>query len=128
MSGYSDQLWREFADAEYRHSYAEDHLNTSIATQIRVLREDRSMKQSELAEKSNTQQSVISRVENVNYESWSIKTLKRLAVLDAIADSLAVLESHIAMELVGHFPLLVLYLEGPCWEPAVTVPPLGYWF
>ena len=46
MSELVDQLRAEFQDEEYRHSYAEECVNTMIATQIKVLREARNMTQS----------------------------------------------------------------------------------
>lgn len=66
-------------DKDYRHGYAEESLNISIATQIKVLREQREMSQGELAAKAGMKQPVISRYENVNYSSWSISSLRRLA-------------------------------------------------
>ena len=37
------------------------------------------MKQADLAQEMGTTQTAISRIENTNYSSWNIKTLKRLA-------------------------------------------------
>lgn len=67
------------ADEEYRYAYAEDFLNTYIATQIRVLRDQREMTQGQLAEAIGTKQSGISRLENVNYSNWKTETLKKIA-------------------------------------------------
>jgi len=47
MSEFLDTLKIEFLDEEYRYAYAEDFLNTSVATQINVLREQRGMTQEE---------------------------------------------------------------------------------
>jgi transcriptional regulator with XRE-family HTH domain len=66
-------------DKEYRHAYADEALNATIATQIKVLREQRGLTQEALAREAQMKQSVISRYENVNYSSWSINTLKKLA-------------------------------------------------
>jgi transcriptional regulator with XRE-family HTH domain len=66
-------------DKSYRHAYADESLNLSIATQIKVLREQRELKQKGLAELAGMKQSMISRYESVNYSSWSINTLKKLA-------------------------------------------------
>ena len=66
-------------DKSYRHAYADESLNLSIATQIKVLREQRELRQKDLAELAGMKQSMISRYENVNYSSWSINTLKKLA-------------------------------------------------
>ena len=73
-------LVEEFKESEeYRYAYAEEHLNTTIALQIRALRDIREMKQSELAAEIGTQQPGIARLENVNYARWNIETLKKVA-------------------------------------------------
>ena len=66
-------------DKEYRHAYAEENLNATIATQIKVLREQRHWKQEDLAKQAEMKQPMISRYENVNYSSWSINTLRKFA-------------------------------------------------
>ena len=66
-------------DFEYRHAYADEHLNLSIGTQIKVLREQREMTQEQLAEKIGTKQGGVSRLESANYEGWSLAALRRLA-------------------------------------------------
>jgi transcriptional regulator with XRE-family HTH domain len=70
---------REFQDKETRHIYAENFLNTYIATQLKVLREDQEWTQERLAEETGMKQERISVLEDVNYESWTINTLKRFA-------------------------------------------------
>jgi transcriptional regulator with XRE-family HTH domain len=75
----SHYIPEDFSDAEYLYAYAEDFLNTKIATQIRVLREQRGLTQEELAKKIGTKQPGIARLENVNYSAWKIETLKKLA-------------------------------------------------
>lgn len=72
-----DELRQE--DEEYRYAYAEDFLNTSVATQIRVLREQRGLTQEDLAQKIGTKQAGISRLENVNYSAWKTETLRKIA-------------------------------------------------
>jgi transcriptional regulator with XRE-family HTH domain len=79
MSESRDELKKEFQDKEYREAYAEDLLNTSIATQLVVLREQRRLTQEQLAQKIGTRQAGISRIENVNYSAWNIRTLKKIA-------------------------------------------------
>ena len=79
MSELRERLKKEFRDRDYREAYAEDFLNTNIATQIRVIREQRGLTQAQLAEKIGTKQAGISRVENVNYSAWNIGTLKKIA-------------------------------------------------
>jgi len=79
MIELADKLRHEFQDKEYRQAYADEFLNASIATQIKVLREQHPWTQEELAEKAGMKQSRISILENVNYSAWSLTTLKRLA-------------------------------------------------
>jgi transcriptional regulator with XRE-family HTH domain len=66
-------------DAEYADSYDESFLNGYIATQIKVIREQRGLTQGQLAGYVGTTQGGISRVENVNYSSWNVRTLRKLA-------------------------------------------------
>jgi transcriptional regulator with XRE-family HTH domain len=80
MAGISETLKADFrGDGEYAEGYAEGFLGTYVATQIKVLREQREMTQKDLADALKTTQTVISRVENVNYSAWNITTLKKLA-------------------------------------------------
>ena len=69
----------QFRDREYRATYAESFLDTSIATQIRVLREQRGWTQAQLAEKAGMTPSRISALESADSSKWSIGRLKRLA-------------------------------------------------
>jgi len=74
-----DSLKQAFKDKDYRHGYVDEFLNASIATQIKVLREQRGWTQKELADYAKMKQPRISVMENVNYSSWSIKILRELA-------------------------------------------------
>ena len=74
-----DQLRTELRDLEYAEGYAESFLNSWIATQIKVIREQREMTQADLAAETGTTQTAISRIENVNYSAWNIRTLKKIA-------------------------------------------------
>ena len=79
MSELVEKLRNSFQDADYRHEYAEECLNTMIATQIKVLREQRKMTQGELAEHTGMRQPRIPLLEDSNYSNWTINTLKRFA-------------------------------------------------
>jgi len=79
MSPLGKRLRQAFRDKDYRHPYVDEFLNSSIATQIKVLREQRGWSQKDLADKAGMKQPVISRIENVNYSSWSINTLRKIA-------------------------------------------------
>jgi transcriptional regulator with XRE-family HTH domain len=78
-SFHNKELIQQLRDKEYREAYADDFLNAYIAAQIRAIREQRNMTQEELASLVGTQQAGISRVENVNYSGWNIRTLKKIA-------------------------------------------------
>lgn len=79
MSELVERLKTELQDEDYRFAYDDEFSNSRIATQIKVLREQQELKQSELAELAGMKQSRISELENVNYNAWSISTLRRLA-------------------------------------------------
>lgn len=79
MSKLRERLKKQFQDEEFRNGYADESLNAYIATQIKVLREQRNLTQAKLAELAGMKQARIAVLENVNYSSWSITTLKRLA-------------------------------------------------
>ena len=72
-------LKKEFEDEEYRCGYAESFLSSLIATQMRVLRQQRGFSQKRLAELMGTKQPAISRLEDVNYSTWRVATLKKIA-------------------------------------------------
>ena len=79
MNDTTEALLHELRDYEYAEGYAEELLNARIATQIKVLREQQEITQEKLAPLMGTTQTAVSRIENVNYSSWSIKTLKKIA-------------------------------------------------
>jgi len=79
MKEYAERLIGQFRDEEIAHAYVDDFLNISIATQIKVLREQRGQTQAKLADLAGMKQSRISVMEDINYPSWSISTLKKLA-------------------------------------------------
>lgn len=64
---------------EFRQGYAESFLNSRIALQIRSNRHSRNWSQKRLEAESGIAQSQISGLEKVDNESWTIKTLQRLA-------------------------------------------------
>jgi HTH-type transcriptional regulator/antitoxin HipB len=77
--GIAEHLRRDLARPEFSEGYAESFQDAYVATQIKVLREQHQLTQAKLAEKLHTTQTVISRIENVNYSAWNISTLKKLA-------------------------------------------------
>jgi transcriptional regulator with XRE-family HTH domain len=79
MNKSRESLKEAFQDEEYRYAYAEDFLNTWVATQIVTLREQRRLSQSEFGKLIGTKQPGVSRLENVNHSTWKTETLKRIA-------------------------------------------------
>ena len=79
MSDLRSNLREEFHDKDFRHVYADESLNTYIATQIKVLREQQNLTQRELAALTRMAQPRIAVLEDINYSSWSINTLRRMA-------------------------------------------------
>lgn len=76
----SDQeLLKDCGDKDYAHAYFNEVVNAYIASQTKVLREQNQWTQKQLADKAGMKQERISLLENVNYSSWSIKTLRKLA-------------------------------------------------
>ncbi len=72
-------LVTEFDDKEYAHAYMEEFSNMAIAAQIKALREQRGWTQKQLAEASGMKQERICALEDVDYDAWTIKVLRRIA-------------------------------------------------
>lgn len=79
MESTRQRLLDEFHDPEARREYAEDFLDSSIAFQIKALRQQHDWTQQDLADRAEMKQSRISAMEQVDYSRWSLKTLRRLA-------------------------------------------------
>lgn len=79
--GLADRLRN---DLTFRSKFIRRWAQNEIATQVRAMRQRRRMNQKQLASKSGTGQSAISRSEQADYDGWTFKTLVRLAeALDA---------------------------------------------
>jgi transcriptional regulator with XRE-family HTH domain len=79
MKELLEKLTVQFEDKEFRHAYALSFMNTYIAAQIKMLREQRHLTQQALADLVGTKQSGIARLENVNYDAWKVETLAKFA-------------------------------------------------
>ncbi len=73
------RVMRELLDTEERTDYAVEFGDSSIALQIKALRLKNGWTQAELGERAGMHQSRISDMEGVDYSSWSVTTLRRLA-------------------------------------------------
>ena len=66
-------------DPDARSDYAEMLLDSTVALQIKTLRQQRGWTQRQLAERAGMKQSRISAMEKTDYSAWSLRTLRRLA-------------------------------------------------
>ena len=78
QGNFVSSLKSEFSDKEYRHGYLGSFLESVIAVQIRSLRIQRNLSQSELASRMGVTQSTIARLEG-GQGIPTAKTLLRLA-------------------------------------------------
>lgn len=74
-----ERLLSKFRDKKYRHTYIDTFTDAYIATQIKVLREQRKLDQTEFARLAGIHQSQVSAFEDVDNASWTVKTLKKIA-------------------------------------------------
>lgn len=65
---------------ELRRLADEARVNAAVAQLIYAARNDAGMSQAELAERIGTKQSVISRLEDADYEGHSLRILHRIAI------------------------------------------------
>lgn len=70
---------RAMKDPELQELYEEEKINFQAALAIRRAREAAGLTQDQLAKKIGTTQSVISRLEDADYEGHSLKMLERIA-------------------------------------------------
>jgi ribosome-binding protein aMBF1 (putative translation factor) len=66
-------------DTELQELVEDERVNLQVALAIREAREAARLTQKELAEMIGTTQSVISRLEDADYEGHTLKTLERIA-------------------------------------------------
>lgn len=72
-------LINRLENKEYRDAFVSEHIDTGIPFQIRALRNQRQWTQQDLAHHSGMKQTRISLIEDLNYSSFSLTTLKKLA-------------------------------------------------
>ena len=85
ISDKERQIQNSLANKEYREALAIEHINTTLAIQIRKMRENRQWNQSDLASRSGKHQETISQWENPDYGRHSMTTLKALATTFDVA-------------------------------------------
>lgn len=78
-TNYERYLERRLKDRRFRELYEQDCEAASLAVQIREMRRRRGWTQGELARRIGTTQSAIARLENAEYEGYTVHILRRLA-------------------------------------------------
>jgi transcriptional regulator with XRE-family HTH domain len=73
-------ILNKFCDLDYRSAFLESRLADEVAHNIKLLREKNDLRQKDLADRSGTKQTAISRIERSEEANWNIKTLFRLAL------------------------------------------------
>ncbi len=73
------QIWESLKDKDYRQEFVSADVNTGLATQIHLTREDRAWTQEQLAQYVGNRQETISQWENPDYGRYSLRTLLKLA-------------------------------------------------
>ncbi len=79
------EFLKELKNKEYREAFMEEIVGTSLAFQVRRLREARDWTQEHLATRTGKAQETISQWENPNYGKYSLTTLKQLAAAFDVA-------------------------------------------
>lgn len=88
---FKDRLKKDLRDPEFRKAFDEEEVCASLAIQIAKIRQKKNLTQQELAKRLHTTQQNISRLENIDNRSYSLRTLIELA---------HVLEKRLKVELV----------------------------
>lgn len=70
---------RLMTDAKFRAEYEKSNPCTQVAMAIHKIRVEQGLSQTALAKKLGTTQSVISRIESLDYEGLSLSTLTKVA-------------------------------------------------
>lgn len=68
-------------DPEFKQHYQEAHINVTVAQLIYDARQEAGLTQTELAKLVGTTQSVISQLEDADYEGHSLNMLNRIATV-----------------------------------------------
>lgn len=85
ISDKERQLLNSLDTKEYREALAIEHVNTTLAIQTRMMRENHQWKQSDLAARLGKHQETVSQWESPDYGRHSMTTLKALAAAFDVA-------------------------------------------
>jgi len=76
---FKDRLKKNLRDPEFRRAFNEEEVCVSLAIQIAKIRQKKNITQQELARRLQTTQQNISRLEDIDNRSCSLKTLIKVA-------------------------------------------------
>lgn len=76
---FKDRLKKDLRGPEFRKAFDEEEIYASLAIQIAKIRQEKNLTQQELAKRLHTTQQNISRLEDTNNRSCSLKTLIKVA-------------------------------------------------
>lgn len=129
MKDFDTFLNEQLKKDDVRREYHRLEPFYSLANQLILLRKQRGLTQQELAEKANTTQAVISRLENVSVRA-SLETIVRLAdALDAVVDlKLKPFEDLQEASTVQPGIESAGLEKEPARKPALNQPPDGFYF
>ena len=80
MGSFDGWLKKKLESRTFRKEFRQARLAVEVAHQIVKLREKLRISQGELARRMGTKQQTISRLENGEYEGFTLKTLMKIAV------------------------------------------------
>jgi transcriptional regulator with XRE-family HTH domain len=122
----TERLSEKFEDVEARYVYADTVTNALVSAQIKALREDRKLSQTELAELIGTQQSGISRLLRSDYSAWQVETLRKLARAFGVRLHISFEEFGTLVDDVAAFTKKNLlprkFEDDPVFHPSATKP------
>lgn len=76
---FRDRLKKDLEVPEFRKAFEEEEIFAAVAIQIAKIRKEEGLSQIQLAKKLHTTQQTISRFEDADNQSFSLKTLAKLA-------------------------------------------------
>ena len=79
MRTFKDRLKHYLKDPEFRKAFEEEEIYANLAIQIAMIREEKGVTQKDMARLLHTSQQMVSRIEDPHNESFSLKTLIKIA-------------------------------------------------
>jgi ribosome-binding protein aMBF1 (putative translation factor) len=76
---FQDKLKKDLQNKEFAKAFHEEEIFANLAVQIAKLREEKGLNQKELAKRLHTSQQMVSRLEDPHNQSFSLRTLVKLA-------------------------------------------------